>query len=286
MPATHEYVDGTVRISAFETTRTLGLGTDAFEGIDTTRLQTPMGTLVAGHVVHNQTTPRCRAGAIQAQLRPRLASSSREDPSGRPRIPPRRAEELTRPSAQIGGSRRKALSRERAKDDTVVIEKLDRTVERVSRSRVVLAPKPATVREVDAILRPILNAELDKDYPKSEEENRLDLTTPVPSKGPNKPVTPVLKETPKTPTPEVVEENEVPTEEFVIDDIISHMVNKSRRHQYANKGETLYRVRWYGFEADDDTWEPIKHLPRSKVLSYFRRKDLEIPEDINKAIDG
>ena len=173
-----------------------------------------------------------------------------------------------------------------AKDDTVVIEKPDRTVERVSRSRVVLAPKPATVREVDAILRPIPNAELDKDYPKSEEENRLDLTTPVPSKGPNKPVTPVLKETPKTPTPEVVEENEVPTEEFVIDDIISHMVNKSRRHQYANKGETLYRVRWYGFEADDDTWEPIKHLPRSKVLSYFRRKDLEIPEDIDKAING
>ena len=81
-----------------------------------------------------------------------------------------------------------------AEGDTVVIEKPDRTVERVSRSRVVLAPKPATIREVDAILRPMSNTELDKDHPKSEEDNRLDLTAPVPGEEQNQLRTPTLNE--------------------------------------------------------------------------------------------
>ena len=38
--------------------------------------------------------------------------------------------------------------------NTVVIERSDRSVEKVSRSRVVLAPKPKTKEEVKEILRP------------------------------------------------------------------------------------------------------------------------------------
>ena len=71
-----------------------------------------------------------------------------------------------------------------------------------------------------------------------------------------------------------------------MDSIVDDKVNKSRRHRYAKYGETLYRVRWYDCGPEEDTWEPIRHLPRSKVLSYFRRKKRSIPTDIHKANDG
>ena len=81
-------------------------------------------------------------------------------------------------------------------------------------------------------------------------------------------------------------ENEVPTEEFVIDKIVNHKINRSRRHRYAKAGEPLYLVRWYGFEEEDDTWEPTKHLPRSKIVSYYRAKKTEILESVEQANDG
>lgn len=76
------------------------------------------------------------------------------------------------------------------------------------------------------------------------------------------------------------------TEEHVMDSIVDHKINKSRRHRYAKHGERLYRVRWYDCGPDEDTWEPIRHLPRGKVLSYCKKKNVPIPEDIDKADDG
>ena len=67
------------------------------------------------------------------------------------------------------------------------------------------------------------------------------------------------------------EENGDETVEFVIDSIVAHKVNKSRRHRFAKKGETLFRIRWYGYESDDDTWEPIQYLPWSKKLSHCKK---------------
>ena len=76
------------------------------------------------------------------------------------------------------------------------------------------------------------------------------------------------------------------TEEFVIDKVVDHKVYRNRRHKFANVGELLFKVRWYGYEPADDTWEPIKHLPRSKVLSYVKRAKIDTPENIDHAIDG
>lgn len=52
------------------------------------------------------------------------------------------------------------------------------------------------------------------------------------------------------------------------------MVICNKTHKYPCTRENLYRVRWYGYWPNSDTWEPFRHLPRSMVLSYFKRKDV------------
>ena len=78
----------------------------------------------------------------------------------------------------------------------------------------------------------------------------------------------------------VSQSQEKPTEvvgthdkEFVVDRIISHGTNEDPEHPTAAVGETTYRVRWYGFEKNEDTYEPIQHLPRNKIVSYCKRKN-------------
>lgn len=55
---------------------------------------------------------------------------------------------------------------------------------------------------------------------------------------------------------------------------------------YAKVSEPLYRVCWYSYETDYDTWEQTRHLPRSKILSYYRTKKLPISGTIDQADDG
>ena len=52
------------------------------------------------------------------------------------------------------------------------------------------------------------------------------------------------------------------------------------------RGEIRYRVRWHGCGPQGDTWHAIRHLPRSAVLSYVKRRHLPLPAGINDAIDG
>ena len=76
------------------------------------------------------------------------------------------------------------------------------------------------------------------------------------------------------------------TEEFTIEKFVNHKRNLSRKHRFAKYGETLFRVRWYGYAASADTWEPIRHLPRSKVIGYFKRRKIPLPDNLDDAIDG
>ena len=60
---------------------------------------------------------------------------------------------------------------------TVVIERPDHSVEKVSRDRVTLAPRPRTVDEVRETIRPMTDQELEhNDYPVGEDTNRYDLS--------------------------------------------------------------------------------------------------------------
>lgn len=49
-------------------------------------------------------------------------------------------------------------------------------------------------------------------------------------------------------------------EQHVLDAIVSY-----------NRKEDLFKVRWHGYSAADDTWEPPGHLPFNAMASYFRR---------------
>jgi hypothetical protein len=39
-------------------------------------------------------------------------------------------------------------------------------------------------------------------------------------------------------------------------------------------GSLWYKIRWFGYGEDDDTWEPEKHLPKGLVRKYHRKTGL------------
>jgi Chromo (CHRromatin Organisation MOdifier) domain len=43
-------------------------------------------------------------------------------------------------------------------------------------------------------------------------------------------------------------------------------------------GKVRYRIRWYANGRDDDTWEPLEHLPEELVRIYHRRTRLPYPQ--------
>lgn len=55
-------------------------------------------------------------------------------------------------------------------------------------------------------------------------------------------------------------EKENDREDLVMDKIFDHWTNRSLNQKYAEHGKIFYRIRCYGFEPQDDTWEPISHL--------------------------
>lgn len=64
--------------------------------------------------------------------------------------------------------------------------------------------------------------------------------------------------------------------------MVDHFVD----HGHTEEGELVFRVRWLGYAQGDDTWEPIKHLARSQVLRYVRRKKLATPPTLREAQAG
>ena len=56
--------------------------------------------------------------------------------------------------------------------------------------------------------------------------------------------------------------------EYVIERLVDHAYQD---------GKLILKVRWYGCEDEDATWEPIDQLPRSTTVTYFRRKHLPLP---------
>lgn len=65
-----------------------------------------------------------------------------------------------------------------------------------------------------------------------------------------------------------------------------YIVDRVIAHRYDGKGLLVFRVRWYGYTPEDDTENPITHLRRSHVICYCKRKELKIPDSINRARQG
>jgi Chromo (CHRromatin Organisation MOdifier) domain len=81
----------------------------------------------------------------------------------------------------------------------------------------------------------------------------------------------------QAPTPEPADNSESPSaanaqvpddkmkesrEEYVFEKIFGARVGKN--------GKNEYRVRWFGYSCDDDTWEPASHLPDAAVKRYHQ----------------
>ena len=54
--------------------------------------------------------------------------------------------------------------------------------------------------------------------------------------------------------------------EYVIDHIISHRRDSS--------GSMLLKIRWFGYDSREDTWEPIFNIPPELVRRYVKRRRL------------
>ena len=39
----------------------------------------------------------------------------------------------------------------------------------------------------------------------------------------------------------------------------------------------MFRVRWYGYDAAESTWEPAHHIGYKTVVRYCRRERIRIP---------
>ena len=85
---------------------------------------------------------------------------------------------------------------------------------------------------------------------------------------------------------EAQDEAEPDTDELVTDKIISHKKNRLRKHPHADVGKLLYRIRWYELRPTEDTWEPITHILKSKVVGYHNRKKLPLPDNLLDTVDG
>lgn len=55
------------------------------------------------------------------------------------------------------------------------------------------------------------------------------------------------------------------TAEYTVERVIAHRTTPGRR-------DKQYRVRWYGFSAKDDTYEPAEHIPAHFIARYWKRR--------------
>ena len=176
---------------------------------------------------------------------------------------------------------------------TVVIERSDGTTERVSLNRVVRAPKSSTMDEITDVLQPSTDSQLvPQQWPLQLEPGQDDLPntgTTVPPYTANN-----ADNIPPPPPPQETVTSDGPgppprlddTQSWVIDKIVTHAYCDDSNHPHAKVGEVLYRVRWYDCTPEDDTWEPVRHLPRGKILSYHKRRKLRLPDNLDEAMTG
>ena len=81
------------------------------------------------------------------------------------------------------------------------------------------------------------------------------------------------------PSPELRNDTQNVSEEFVVDEILSHRLCEGEE---ANHWEV--KVKWYGFSRP--TWQPLHDVRRSQVLRYCRRNKISPPANIDQTRSG
>ena len=82
-----------------------------------------------------------------------------------------------------------------------------------------------------------------------------------------------------------MDEVNIESDEFYIDTIVSHQTNGDNRHPNPKSVDTLYRVRWDGYDSKDETWEPLPNLTPSHLIIYHQKRNIPLPNNINVSID-
>ena len=92
----------------------------------------------------------------------------------------------------------------------------------------------------------------------------IDRVTKVPSTTPAHTRSSEATEDSRRPLPDETDggEQEPPPEEYAVDRIVGH--------KYTSEG-MLYQVRWFGYSAEEDTWEPEVHIPYNFIKRYWDR---------------
>ena len=53
-----------------------------------------------------------------------------------------------------------------------------------------------------------------------------------------------------------------------------YVVESLSGHAAGSDGIPVFRVHWYGYSTEDDSWEPAHHVDYNTVVRYCRRKHL------------
>lgn len=181
---------------------------------------------------------------------------------------------------------------------TVVIAIGDQE-ERVSRDRVELAPSPMDYVPVTGLRQALqflseTNGDGQGNVSDDEDGPSARASTPVDSNSliSNSQSVEVPQNTQEAGSLEAQVESEDlqkgednnPVQEEVSEDT-EYVIDKVVDHAYQDE-KLILKVKWYGYGIEDATWEPVEQLPRSAVVTYFRRKKLSLPQKLVHAQAG
>jgi len=170
----------------------------------------------------------------------------------------------------------------------VVVLEMEGEREMVSLDRVTLAPVPPGVEVPEAPQPDVIQG---GEVPATDND-LLDLVDPPEEEGDEVQSGDPADVTPRAPTgpgsdsrSEEAREAEAPTgDDPALEDTPTprpfSRFRRSAPREYVYEKligydpERGYKVRWYGYGPEADTWEPLEHLPRNLVARYHRKHNL------------
>ena len=110
------------------------------------------------------------------------------------------------------------------------------------------APKQLRSAEVQAIVQPTIVSQKIANYPATEAVNLKHVLSKDDDNANQETISEkdARANTQSSHVDQSMDEVHVESDEFFIDTIVSHKLNRNKRHANAKDGDTLFRVRWVG----------------------------------------